>query len=227
MVGKNSACGGLRSTALPSRFLPQSTNHFPARHADGRTQCAYYFLPSLPKMSYSTGSPPLTWKQVRIWVFAFVIAMLITCSMVYSAAPPKNFAFTRASSLTGTYKAHATGFGWSFKSLVGNEVANCESSAYFISIQNRSTCPPGDEYNGQVVTAERVEIPSFFGPAYFVNSIKLASKPIYQLSDDEVRTRWMASSFCFTVFPAMMFANAVWLIAFCLRKLRAVRSAAA
>ena len=157
------------------------------------------------------------WYDKRMMIPSLIIAPLLFV-LFYTLAmrhkPPEGFVFERAPVLTGIYKCCEAGGRYS-ASWVGNEQVNCRGFGYYEFLgTNRNDCGLKAELNGRTVEVVLAYIPSSGDRSPLGVRITSQGQIYLDVSDQEIRERWISESTSGTISLAMSVASIFYFFIF-------------
>lgn len=158
----------------------------------------------------------IKWHDRRLLIPSFAIFLVLSV-VFYGLAmrhkPPEGYEFPREPVISGKYKCCEAGGRYS-GSWVGNVSVNCRTFGYYIFLgTNRNDCDL-TQLNGHVVEATRVVLPSSSPTNGITVRITAYSQTYLDVSDEQIRERWIRESTSGSVSVAMTATSILYLIFF-------------
>jgi hypothetical protein len=157
----------------------------------------------------------IKWYDKRLLIPSLII-WLVLSGVFYALAmrhkPPEGHVFPREPVISGKYKCCEDGGRYS-ASWVGNVFVNCRSFGYFFMGTNRNDCDL-TQLNGHVVEATRVVLPSSSPTNGITVRITAYGQTYLNISDEQIRERWIRESTMGAVSRAMTAATILYFFLF-------------
>lgn len=159
----------------------------------------------------------IKWYDKRLIVPSLLI-WLVLSGVFYALAmrykPPEGFVFERAPVLSGIYKCCEAGGRYS-ASWVGNELVDCRTVGYYQFLgTNRNDCGLKAELNGRTVEVVLAYIPSSGDRSPLGVRITSQGQIYLDVSDREIRDRWISASTSGAISLAMSVASIFYFLIF-------------
>jgi len=175
-----------------------------------------------PELQKEPEAPPpkkdgngIKWYDKRLMISSLIIWLLLS-GVFYALAmrhkPPEGYVFPREPVITGKYKCCEDGGRYS-ASWVGKVFVNCRSFGYFFMGTNRNDCGL-TQLNGHVVEATRVVLPSSRPTNGITVRITAYGQTYLDVSDEQIRERWIRESTMGAVSRAMTAATILYFLLF-------------
>ena len=152
--------------------------------------------PQVPEPKPKKDGNDIKWYDKRLMIPSLVIWLVLSVlfyTLVMRHKPPEGFVFERAPVLSGIYKCCEAGGRYS-ASWVGNVQVNCKGFGYFAFGTNRNDCGFKEQLNGHPVEVTRAHLPSSGRRSPLGVRITSQGKTYYDVSDQEIRDRWISES---------------------------------
>jgi hypothetical protein len=168
-----------------------------------------------PELQTEPEAPPpkkdgngIKWYDKRLLIPSLII-WLVLSGVFYALAmrhkPPEGYVFPREPVISGKYKCCEDGGRYS-ASWVGNVSVNCRTFGYYIFLgTNRNDCDL-TQLNGHVVEATRVVLPSSSPTNGITVRITAYGQTYLDVSDEQIRERWIRESTSAAVLLAFILA---------------------
>jgi len=125
---------------------------------------------------------------------AFVAVLVGLLAWIEHVKMPEGYEFEKLPLLTGIYKCCEAGGRYSASWVGGTQVVCGPINYYGLFGTNRSDCGLKNQINGQLVAVERVVVPLLGNQGLLARRVTSNSKTYYELTDQELRTRWIDGS---------------------------------
>ncbi len=138
------------------------------------------------------------WWNRKAFFYTLTICAIVGLSQylwLQRVLLPENYVFERLPIITGEWWSGGCGNGYTC-ARVGNTPVYCSTSGYFVFVAaSRGVCGHLRIPNGEMITAERIKIPTSDGDNYiYLISAKSPNQQYFLESDREVRDRWVRNS---------------------------------
>ncbi len=159
----------------------------------------------------------IKWYDKRSMIPSFIIFLFLS-ALFYSLAmrhkPPEGFVFQRAPVISGEYKCCEAGGRYS-ASWVGKIQVSCRGFGFYEFLgTNRNDCGLKEQLNGRPVDVTRSNIPSFGDRSPIVVKINAYGQTYLDVSDQQIRERWIHESTTGAVSLAMSVTTILYFILF-------------
>lgn len=138
----------------------------------------------------------IKWYDKRLLIPSLVIFLVLSV-LFYNLAmrhkPPEGHVFPREPVISGKYKCCEAG-GRSSQSWVGSRQVSCKPFGYHSIGRNLNDCGLKEQLNGQLVEVIRAYIPSSRERDPIVVRITAYGQTYYDVSDQQIRERWISES---------------------------------
>lgn len=152
--------------------------------------------PHAPEPKPNKDGNDIKWYDKRLMVPSLII-WLVLSGVFYALAmrhkPPEGFVYPREPVLNGTYKCCEAG-GRSSQSWVGGRQISCKPFGYHSIGRNLNDCGFKEQLNGHPVEVTRAFIPSSGERDPIVVRITAYGHTYYDVSDQQIRERWIDES---------------------------------
>ena len=156
------------------------------------------------------------WYDRRLLMPSLVIWLLLSV-LFYTLAmrhkPPEGFVFEREPVLSGAYKCCEAG-GRSSQSWVGSQQVSCKPFGYHSIGRNLNDCGLKEQLDGRQVEVTRAYVPSSRERDPIVVQITSQGQTYYDVSDQEIRERWISESTSGAISLAMSVASIFYFFIF-------------
>jgi len=159
----------------------------------------------------------IKWYDKRLMIPSLII-WLVLSGVFYGQAmrhkPPEGYVFPREPMLSGTYKCCEAGGRYS-ASWVGNVQVSCRGFGYYQFLgTNRNDCGFKEQLNAHPVEVTRAYLPSSGDRSPLGVRITSQGQTYYDVSDQQIRERWIDESTSGAVSLAMSIASIFYFLIF-------------
>ncbi|MGI4777802.1 MAG: hypothetical protein ACRYGA_06725 [Janthinobacterium lividum] len=140
----------------------------------------------------------IKWHDRKLILRSFVCSLIflaVLCGLAKRAEPPEGHLFERLPAISGIYKCCEAGGRYS-RSWVGHKTVACTGFTYYLFLgTNRNDCGFKSQLNGQQVEVVETYLPSITASDPVVIKLKTQTTTYIDLSDKEIRDRWISGSY--------------------------------
>jgi hypothetical protein len=138
----------------------------------------------------------IKWYDKRLMIPSLIIWLVLSV-LFYALAmrhkPPEGYVYPREQVLSGKYKCCEAG-GRSSQSWIGVRQISCKPFGYHSIGRNLNDCGFKEQLNGHPVEVTRAFVPSSGERDPIVVRIVAYGQTFYDVSDQEIRNRWISES---------------------------------